>query len=54
MAKEKQDVNRDQKVTLLCDCQVNGKHVKKGESVQLTAGEKAVFESHGWIEKEGD
>lgn len=54
MANKTQEVNRDQKVTLECDCQVNGKHVKKGESVQLTAGEKAVFESHSWIKKEGE
>lgn len=53
MAEQKTEVKRDQKVTLACDCEFNGNHVKKGDSVELTAGEKAVFESHGWIEKEG-
>lgn len=54
MAEKKSEVNRDQKVTLVCDCRLDGKHFKKGDSVQLTKCEKAVFESHGWIEKEGE
>lgn len=52
MAKEN-DVNRDQKVILGCNCQIDGKEFKAGEEVMLTKGEKALFEAHGWTKKEG-
>lgn len=53
MAEQETEVKRDQKVTLACDCNFNGKHVKKGDTIELSKNEKAIFESHGWIEKEG-